>query len=190
MKEKFLNCIDPFLSYIDKGELFRKPFSWLYIVIAVLNALAPFYLLYLAIDIGLFGFGAKFVFAFLLLWLFIVAACWIGVQIWWNRKDKVLHSSQSGSDFPATPVIAHLIQTSGEWLGAFIAIVGIGVSLVALFFGDSIASAISSRFNLPINFGIAGIILSPIYGFLAIICARFSAEMCRALAAIANNTRK
>jgi hypothetical protein len=190
MKEKFLNFIDPFLSYIDKGELFRKPFSWLYIAFAVLNAIAPFYLLYLAIDSGILNFGAKFVFAFLLLWLFILAACWVGVQIWWNRKDKVLHSSKESSDFPATPVIAHLIQTSGEWIGSFIAIVGIGVSLVALFFGNDAAGLISDSFNLPLNLGIAGVILSPIYGFLIIICARFTAEMCRALAVIANNTKK
>ncbi|MDR3328156.1 MAG: hypothetical protein LBT04_08615, partial [Prevotellaceae bacterium] len=128
MYEKVLNFIAPFLSYIDNGKLFRRPFGWLYLALAALNAVLPFYLLYVAIDEQVFSAEAKYVFAFLLIWLVIVAACWVGVQIWWNRKDKLQDTSQEGSEFPATPVIAHFIQTLGEWLGALIAIIGFGFS--------------------------------------------------------------
>jgi len=185
MKEKFLNCIEPFLSYIDNGKLFRKPFSWLYMAFAVGCGIFPFYLLYAAIDGGIFDLGAKYIFAFLILWVFILAAAWVGVQIWWNRKDKVLETSQEGSDFPATPVIAHLIQTSGECLGAFIAIIGVGFSLVVPIFDAGMLKEI-----LPLGGGLEGVILFPIFGFLAIISARFTAEMCRVLVSIANNTKK
>ncbi len=189
MKEKCLNFINPFLSYIDSGKLFRKPFGWLYIVLAAINAIMPFYLLYAAIDMGLFQYaGAKTIIAFLLIWIFILAACWVGVLIWWKRKDKVEQTSHEGSDFPATPVIAHLIQTSGEWMGAFIAIVGFGISLISLLDGD--ATAFARMIGLPFNIGIVGIILSPIYGFLTIVGARFTAELCRALTTIAANTKK
>jgi len=190
MNNKFLNFIDPFLLYIDSGKLFRKPFSWLYLVFAAGNVVLPFYLLYKAIDAGLFDLGAKFVFAFLLTWLFILAACWAGVQIWWNRKDKVQETSPEGSEFPATPVISHFIQTLGEWIGVFIAVVGFGVALVANVFLGEQAAYLTHALGLPFGGGPIGMITFPIYGFLTLVVMRFFAEQFRALAAIANNTKK
>jgi len=190
MKDKIFNFIAPFLSYIDSGKLYRKPFNWLYILLAAVNAVLPFYLLYKAIDTGMFKAGTKFIFAFLFIWLFILAACWVGFQIWWNRKDKVLQSSKEGSEYPATPVISHFTQTTGEWLGSFVAIVGFGVSLIATIFLGNEASFFSSALGLPFNMGLIGVVLFPIYGFLIIVIARFMAEMCRVLIDIANNTKK
>jgi hypothetical protein len=189
--QKILNFIDPFLSYIDNGKLFRKPFRWLYFALAAINALLPFYILYAAIDKDVFGAPAKFVFAFILIWIFVLAAAWVGFQIWWNRSEKVLETSVEGAEFPATPVIAHFIQTLGEWLGSFIAIVGFGFALVAwIFLGDEayfLSRAIGLEF---LDAGILAMILFPIYGFLIIVVSRFIAESFRALAAIANNTKK
>ena len=189
-----LTFIEPYLSYIDSGKLYRKPFSWLYLALAAVNAVLPFYLLYKAIDSGLMKYAeAKFIFAFIFAWLFVVAACWVGVQIWWNRKDKVLATSQEGADFPATPVIAHLVQTFGEWLGSLVAIVGFGVSLCAIIFLGSEARELSNALGGFMNFsgiGFWGLILNPVWGFLIIVVFRFFAEICRALAAIANNTKK
>jgi hypothetical protein len=193
-KKLLLHFIAPALSYVDSGKLFRKPFSWLYIVFAVINAVLPFYLLYIAIDNRVFSVGAKYVFASLFIWLVVVAACWVGVQIWWNRKDRVLETSQEGSEFPLTPVIAHFIQTLGEWMGAWIAIVGSGFSLfAAIFLGDEaryFASALG--LPLPFNFGTIfwGVIIYPLYGFMMIVVMRYIAELCRAMASIANNTKK
>lgn len=34
MKEKFFGFIKPFLNYIDEGKIYRKPFSWLYLLMA------------------------------------------------------------------------------------------------------------------------------------------------------------
>ena len=188
---KFLTFIDPYLSYIDSGKLYRKPFSWLYMALAAVNALMPFYLLYVVIDSGMLkDVPAKFIFAFILAWLFVVAACWVGVQIWWNRKDKVMETSQDNADFPATPVISHLIQTSGEWLGSFVAIVGFGISLCGIIFLGSDARELAGVLDFGLDVGFRGLILNPIGGFVIIIVFRFLAELCRALAAIANNTKK
>ena len=190
----FLTFIEPFLSYIDSGRLFRKPFSWLYVALAAVNAVLPFYPLYKAIDSGMLRHAqAKVIFALIFIWLFVVAACWVGVQIWWNRKERVEETSQEGAEFPATPVIAHLVQTFGEWLGSFIAIVGFGVSFCALLFLGSDARELSYVLGGLPNFagaGILGMIVSPVWGFMIMVGFRFIAELCRALAAIANNTKK
>ena len=195
MEKKFniLTFIAPFLSYIDSGKLFRKPFGWLYMALAGVNAVLPFYLLYKAIDSGIFKYAdAKAVIAFIFAWLFVLAACWVGFQIWWDRKDKVLETSQDGAEFPVTPVIAHLVQTIGEWLGSLIAIAGFGISLCALVFLGNEAGELSyifGGFNF-VSFGALGLILNPIIGFLMIVVFRYFAELLRALAAIANNTKK
>ena len=193
-KSVLFTFIEPFLSYIDSGKLFRKPFSWLYMALAAVNAILPFYLLYKTIDTGILKHAeGKLVFAFIFTWFFVVAACWVGAQIWWNRKDKVLASSQEGAEFPVTPVIAHLVQTFGEWLGSFIAIVGFGVSFCALIFLGNQAENLSYTLGGYFNFagiGILGLVLNPVLGFMIIVGFRYMAELCRALAAIANNTKK
>ncbi|MDR2148083.1 MAG: hypothetical protein LBE91_16675 [Tannerella sp.] len=193
LQSKLLTFINPFLSYIDSGKLFRKPFSWLYIALAAINALIPFIFL-----VSIFGTasligGATYTMAAIFSWLFITAACWVGVQIGWNRKDKVLETSKENDDFPITPVIAHFIQTFGEWLGSFTAIAGFGLSLSTALFLGSAASGLSSMmggFGAFAGIGFAGIIVNPLLGFLIIIGFRFLAEQFRALAAIANNTRR
>ncbi|MCL2511663.1 MAG: hypothetical protein FWF09_06400 [Bacteroidales bacterium] len=195
-----LNFIEPYLSYIDSGKLYRKPFSWLYILCAVFNAILPFYVLYKVIDSGIFKYAreggdgaAKYVFAFLLIWLVLCVACWVGFQIWWNRKDKVLLTSEEGSEFPATPVISHFFQTFGEWLGTYIAIVGFGASLFGTLFLGSAAYRLNNAMDLPFNsglMGIGGVVVFPLLGFVIIVSFRFFAELCRCLASIANNTKK
>lgn len=46
MENTFFAFIKPYLSVIDNGNFFRKPFSWLYIFFAVLSLIAPIYLIY------------------------------------------------------------------------------------------------------------------------------------------------
>ncbi len=65
MDNKFFTFIKPYLSFIDNGHLFRKPFSWLYAVLAIGNLLIPFYVLYQAIRNHIFDYAdGKFIFAF------------------------------------------------------------------------------------------------------------------------------
>lgn len=191
MENKFFNFINPFLSIIDNGKLFRKPFGFLYSVIAIINLLLPIYVLYQAIKNNIFSAPFKFGFVFILVWLTISFACWIGFQIWWDRKDKVNVSSSLGDDFIATPVFSHFIQTLGEWLGTWIGLVGFVFALLATIILGKEGYNLSRQLGLGfLNIGVISIILMPLYGFLIIIISRFLAEQFRALVSIANNTKK
>lgn len=191
MDNKFLTFIKPYLLFIDDGNFFRKPFSWLYIIIAIFNLILPVYLLYKAIDNNVFDAPAKFVIVFILIWLIIAIAAWISFQLWWDRKSKVMKISNEGDEFVATPVFSHFIQTLGEWIGTWIGVVGsLSALLATIILGDQ-ADYLSILIGL--NFLEAGyifIVLMIIYGFLIIVVTRFLAEQFRALSVIANNTRK
>lgn len=190
-KNIFLSFFKPVFDYIDSGALFRDPFKWLYGAAAILNLLFPFLVLYGFTETGIFSFGGKFATFAILITLILIAAGWFSFQLWWNRMDKVAKITTPNDDFALTPVFAHLIQTSGEWFGCYIAIVGTLASLFATILlngeGDQILS------NSPLSFmsaSVAGIITMPITGFFVICFSRFSAEMAKALVCIANNTKK
>jgi hypothetical protein len=51
MENKFLTFLKPYLSVIDNGIFFRKPFSWLYIFFAALSLILPIYLIYSAFSL-------------------------------------------------------------------------------------------------------------------------------------------
>ncbi len=191
MENKFFTFIKPYLSFIDNGDLYRKPFSWLYIVFAVLNLLLPVYILYMAISNGIFNGQFKFILVFLLAWIIIAFASWVSFQLWWDRKSKINETSVAEDDFVATPVFSHLIQTMGEWIGTWVAIVGFGLALIMTIFLGEEGSFFAKSMGLNfIGTGFMSIIIMPIYGFLIIVGSRFLSEQFRALAAIANNTKK
>ncbi|MBP6290036.1 MAG: hypothetical protein KA407_00195 [Spirochaetes bacterium] len=191
MDNKFFTFIKPYLSYIDNGLLYRKPFSWLYTLIAIINLVLPIYFLYQAIENNIFDFPAKFIILFLLIWIIIAFASWISFQLWWDRKSKVISISSEGDDFIVTPVFSHLIQTIGEWLGTWIGIVGFSVALLTTIMVGNEASPLLNLIGIPfVGTGFLFVILMPIYGFLIIVGTRFLAEQFRALTSIANNTKK
>jgi hypothetical protein len=191
MDNKFFTFIKPYLSFIDNGDLYRKPFSWLYALLAIINLIVPIYVFYQAVDNRIFDSPAKFVIIFLLVWVIIAFAGWLSFQLWWDRKSKVISTSNVGDEFVATPVFSHLIQTIGEWLGTWIGIVGFSVALLTtLILGDE-GYNLSRQLGLGfMETGVLFIILMPVYGFLIIVATRFLAEQFRALSSIANNTRK
>lgn len=191
MDNKFLTFIKPYLSFIDNGHLYRKPFSWLYAVFGVLNLLLPLYVFYMAIENELFDWGAKVIFLFLFIWIIIAFASWVGFQLWWDRRSKIIETSYVGDAFVATPVFSHLIQTMGEWLGTWIAIVGFGFAVLTTTFLGSEGYYLARSIGIPyLNSGWLAVVLMPILGFLIIVTTRFAAEQFRALASIANNTKK
>jgi len=187
----FFNFIAPYLSTIDDGRFFRKPIIWLYSLIAVINIVIPFYILYLAIENQTFQLPGKFIFVFISVLITIAFACWIGFQIWWDRKDKIDIISSSQDDFIAIPVFSHFVQTLGEWLGTWVAIVGFAFSLLSTIILGRDGAYLSQGLGLWfLNISAISIILMPIYGFLIVISARVFAEALRALVSIANNTKK
>ena len=192
MDNIFFTFIKPYLSFIDNGHFFRKPFNWLYALIAILNLLFPFYILFQVFGNDIFSFlPTKFVITFIIVWIIIAFAAWISFQLWWDRKEKVMKTSSEGDDFVSTPVFSHLIQTLGEWIGTWIGVVGFAISLILTIAlgneGDFLSKSIGLGF---VGTGFISAILMPVYGFLIIVFSRFLAEQARALVKIANNTSK
>lgn len=190
---KFFTFFDPVLKYIDTGKFFREPFRWLYIVMAGLNLLFPIALLVMAIKNEIFRYGGgRFIAAFILIWIVFAFVSWLGFQIWWNRHEKVHSATAAHDEFVAIPVFSHFIQTFGEWMGMFIGIGGALFSLVAAIFlgGDTPMLHMMGMGSFFGSGSLINIVLYPVYGFLIVVMARVMAESFRALAAIANNTKK
>lgn len=186
---KFFSFFDPVLKYIDTGKFFREPFRWLYAILAILNLLTPIVLLVMAINNDLFQYGGgRMIAAFILVWLVIAFVSWLGFQIWWNRREKVYAAATAHDDFVAIPVFSHFIQTFGEWAGMFVGIGGALLTLIAAIFLNGDASML--RLPLVGSGALINIVLHPIYGFIIVVVTRAAAETFRALAAIANNTKK
>ena len=190
MQSKFFTFIRPYLAFLDSGDFYRKPFSWLYFLIAVLNLNFPVYLLLQAIDLGLFDAPAKSVIVFLLIWLILLFAGWVSFQIWWDRRLQVVATSAEGDDFVATPVYCHFIKTVGEWAGTWIGIVGFFVFLLVRLSLESEEGRILNEIVPVADLALIWIFLMPVIGYLIVVSAKFIAEQSAALAAIANNTRK
>jgi len=175
----------PYMDFIGKGKIF----GLIYFVLAIINLIIPFAVIYKTIDSGIFrGLPAKYVFAIILSWLIIAFASWIGFQIWWIRRKKV--TDTTSFEFIATTSFSEILQTFGEWLGSFIGIIGAGVGIIALIFLGNEASYLFSMIGLDfMNFGPLVIIIGPIIGFFIIILTRFFAEQLRLFASLVNNTK-
>lgn len=178
----FTSFAAPYFDLIDSGALYRKPFVILYSILAGLNLLSI---------LGVLGFMFKGGIALIITGLFVIFALWVGFQLWWNRREKVNTFTTAGSEFVALPVFSHLWQTTGEWLGTFIAIAGTGACLGGLI--GSIGGGGEANYNDPMaafsELGFAGLIACPVGGFIVLIFTRAIAEQIRALVAVANNTR-
>ena len=192
MKNKFFTFITPYLNFIDRGDIFRKPFSWLYALNAIINLLVPFIALFWAIEKNIFEYGdSKVLMTFFFIWIVIAFASWVSFQLWWDRRIKVTQTTIEGDEFLATPVFSHFVQTLGEWIGTWVGIVGTAISLSFTIFMGDIGSYYMQDLGIPFfEAGITSIILMPIYGFLIIVFGRFLAETFRALSSIYNNTKK
>ena len=175
----------PYMNFIAKGKIF----GFVYFVMAVINLIIPFTVIYKTIDSGVFSYiGAKYVFAIILSWLVIAFACWIGFQVWWIRRIKV--SDSASSEFIATTSFSEILQTFGEWVGTLIGIIGVGVGIIALIFLGDEASYLLSLFGLDfMNSGAMVIITGPITGFFIIILFRFFAEQLRLFALLVSNIK-
>jgi len=183
----FFTLSRPYLDFIGKDKIF----SIVYIVIAIINLIIPFIILYQAIDNHLFSSPAKYVFALILTWFVIVFAFWIGFQLWWNRRKNVVNVGIS--EFIAISYFSGILQTLGEWLGTLVAIIGAGGGIIgSIFLGNEIRYLFYyiPGLNFLANFGPAIIIVGPLVGFFIIVISRFIAEQLRIFAALADNTKE
>jgi hypothetical protein len=184
-EKPFFTFSRPYLDIIDKGKLF----GFIYIVMAVINLVLPFVIIYNVIDTDFFKYGAKYIFAIIFSWIVIVFACWIGFQMWWERKNKI--KTIEISEFIATVIFSEILQTFGEWLGTMIGIIGFGVGLFASIFLGNDINYLLKIFGLGfMRFGIVLVLIGPVIGFFIIIVFRFLAEQLRLFAALVNNTKE
>jgi hypothetical protein len=175
----------PYLDFIDKSRIY----SLVYFVMAAVNLILPFVILYKVIDSGFFRLGANFVFAFIFSWIVIVFACWIGFQLWWNRRKRIVNIGTS--EFSATLIFSEILQTFGEWLGTLTGIIGFGAGLLAsIFLGDDVNYLFRAIGMGYLGFGPVIVIIGPVIGFFIIILFRFLAEQFRLLASLVNNTKE
>ena len=192
MDDKLLSFLDPVWRYIDNGSFFREPFRWLYIAIAALNLLFPFVVIFLSVEGGIFKYmPGGTIFAFVLVFILLLALGAMSFLLWMNRQKKLKEMSHETNEFVAIPMVSHFIQTLGEWMGFYIGIFGCVASLLFMLFGggDMMGRVIGDSL-LPLGTGIVMVIVYPIMGFLIVVSARLLAELYRALASIANNTKR
>ena len=72
MDGMFFNFIKPYLSYIDSGKFYKKPFEWLHVFFAIVSFAFPFILfIYMAAN-GLFSFPAKYIVMSILIFLVMI----------------------------------------------------------------------------------------------------------------------
>lgn len=186
----FFNFIAPFLNAIDNGSFFCKPMKILYGGMAILNALMPIYMLIGFMRQSIFRSTFKLIVIFGLVWLIVAIASWLSFQLWWIRKEQIEYFFFPGDEFMTTPIFSHFIQTFGEWLGIYLAVVGSLVSLMTTLFLGENAGLFSSYLGFNFfNVGLISTLLMPAYGYFIIITSRFIAEQSRALATIANQSR-
>ncbi len=192
MNKKLFYFFDPVWRYIDNGSFFRKPFCWLYIIIAILNLLFPLGIIFGAIGSGVFNYmqgGA--VFAFILIFIFMLALGVMSFVLWIDRQNKLKELLPENNEFVAIPIVSHFIQTLGEWIGFYIGMFGFFVSLLfVIFSGNEMINQVLGFNLLPFGSSIVMLIIYPIIGFLIVVSARLLAELYRALASIANNTKQ
>ena len=180
----FFNFAKPYFDYIGKGRIY----TLVYVVMALLNLLVPLAVIFVVIQSGYMRHaGTSVVIAFIVLWLIIAFASWIGFQLWWYRKSSV--KNFESKDFIATPVVSDILQTFGECLGTFVGIVGAGAGIIAVFFLGHAREYLFHGFSF-LRFGPLLIAGGPVAGFFILLIFRFIAEQIRIFAAIANNTKQ
>jgi len=181
----FLGFAKPYFDFIGKGKIYII----IYIFMAIITLVIPFAVIFVVVYLGFLQYsGARIIVSFILSWLIIAFACWIGFQLWWYRKSSL--KKIESADFIATPIISDIFQTFGEWLGTLIAIIGAGVGIIALIFLRGSSEYLFDNFGLVfMEYSPLMIVICPVAGFFIIILFRFIAEQFRIFASIANSTK-
>jgi len=178
----FFGFARPYLNFIGKGTIF----SFVYFIMAVVSLILPFFVIYFVVDSGFLGeVGGRGVVAFIFSWFVIAFACWIGFQLWWNRRKQVTEVAES--EFVAIPICAGILRTFGEWLGTLIGITGFGAGLIASIILGNYMRMLEMYFGIP--GGPIVIFTGPVVGFFLLVLFRLLAELLKIVAALANNTK-
>ena len=176
--EKINQVMESVLNYIDCGNIFRKPFKWLYWVIGVIIALA---ILDIFVDrfnyFKYYSAGEKA--GLVLVMIVMLASAVFSVFYWIRRAKDVEKVVDVNARFVAIPVVAHIIRSLGEFCGICSAIFGNAIFIIGTLF---------SMKHFDSN-GIVGIIVCPIAGYFTLLLSRFMSESIAVVTSIANDTR-
>lgn len=180
----FFNFLDPMFNYIDKGKLFRQPFMWLYYLIGVGCALWLLYSLGNIFDQFKHSKGSVTIMLILLI-ILVLAIAVFSVMYWFKRATQVNSDMPANSRFFAIPAVANLMRCLGEFSGIVIAGAGAYVSLfTAIFASDNYFMRDMAAY------GLLGVVVCPIIGYIVLVVTRFFSESVLAIASIANDTRE
>ena len=157
--------VKPYLHFVDTNVLFKKPVSCL---LAIVSLLIPVYFIFQIIQTGVFkSEDTKLIVASILVFLVIAFAGVFGAIIWWHRRI----SHDEGSTW--YPNFRRFIQTWGEWLGTFIAIVTFGSVLILMLFFENQSYLIAGLIPLPLpTLQLTYALMGPVVGFLIIIATK------------------
>jgi len=192
MNFKFCTFIEPLLKTIDSGVFFKKVFALIYAIFGIFSLITPLYFLLPIIKYKVLSSGFKIAFSVIIIWIIFAFICWIGFQIWWNRKKQLKNLCSKNSKFIAVPLLSHFIKTFGEIFGFTFGILGFIVSIfyTLVFSGLGSYYFMSLPFYNFISSGVVSIIMFPFYGFIIIAISRAFGELLEATSIIANNTSK
>jgi hypothetical protein len=164
----FFTSIRPFLAFVDSPRYFTKPFSWLYILFAIVFLLLPFGLLYLLIDNGFFEVApGKLIFAGVLTLIAIFVASWLAFQVWLNRR-KTIQVERITVDV-IIGALAKFIRTAIEAQSVFVGVAGFFAGLFSLLFGSEVLYSLGLR-----NSGVALLVGSLLGGYFGVWFAKLA----------------
>jgi hypothetical protein len=180
LESKFFTFIQPYLLCVDSPRFFTVPFSWLYILFAIIYLISPFAFLLLLIGNGLFDGGGKIIFGGLLSWIATIAAGWVTFQIWWNRR-KVIRTEKLDMDV-IIDAFSHFLTISCEAVAHYAGIAGFFIGLSAFLFGDQLLGFFPQLAAL--GGGLFVMIGSLIFGYVGVWVARLIGFLFRKVAEI------
>jgi hypothetical protein len=150
---KFFTFIRPFLAFVDSPRYFTKPFSWLYLLFAVVFLLVPFGLLFVMIGGGFFKSSGNIIFGGILTLIAVFIASWLAFQIWLNRRRVI--QVEKVTVAVIIDALAKLLRTGIEANSVFMGVAGFCAGLFTFLFAGELLSLVglSSALALPLMVG-------------------------------------
>jgi hypothetical protein len=174
LESKFFTLIRPYLLCIDTPAFFTIPFSWLYILFAIVFLFSPVAVLFMVVDSGIFDSGeGKLIFAAILALIAVVAAAWVSFQVWWNCR-KVIHADKLDIHVIIN-AFAHFVSILIEAIAHYTGIAGFFIGLFSLIFGEELTYV----FSIPPSSGLGVMAVSLIIGYLGVWLAKLAGFLFR-----------
>lgn len=179
---KYLN---PVFGYIDGGNFFRYPLQWFYYFLGIATCIGMIYGIVQVFDYASVMSGAAYVFAFLMMLVFIACGI-ISLFYWFRRGADVINLDRANQRYHALRVGGGLIIDFGEWMGIMGMIICSCCGILWAIF-----ISIAAKDSNQIWFGLFGVgFCGTLFSYLWIIFSRTFGEYMMAFSSIANNVEK